>query len=1154
MDNVLKLQYNVLNNDVVTVNNSGKLTAVGFGETNIYVKDTENNLTAICKITVLKNSANSIAIPQIMGGTNFTAALKEDGTVWAWGDNTNGQLGDGTTVAKGKPTQVKDSTGEGVLTDIVKISVSYEGYVAALDKNGDVYTWGINTWGNLGDGTTVRNSLPAKVANLPKITDISTSYRTTYVVDEEGNVYGFGDNGYGQIGNNTTTQSSVPVKVIGHMKNVVQIGNGANQNTVLKSNGEVWSWGYNANGELGDGTTANKAYPVHTEKINDAAILENIIYIHSASNTVHAITTDNTVLGWGYSTTYGAVGDAATTNRTLPVLVKNVGNVVAEDGQNVLRDIVEIKGIQYAIIARNKQGDVFTWGNNANGELGDGTTTHKTYPTLMNTSIVTNGALTIGNGTIYQFVVSNNGEIYGTGSNSNNQLTEKITSQITTLAQIGTEIKSDKDSLIMQKDNEEEIEIGYNPYFSLINDTVIPKLDLSIYSSNETVATAEIVEGSTNKISIKSIENGTAYVRITDNNTNAAIVVSVKVTDFVNVDAEPQIAMGENHTVALRADGTVWAAGQNNYGQLGNGTNVASSEFVQVQTKNEEDELVPLENIVQIDAGQHFTLALTKDGNVYAWGYNGNYELGQGNTTNSNIALKVKGLDGIGYLENIVQVAAGSNQSLALDKDGVVWGWAENNNGELGDGTTTGRGTPIRTKFTNVAQIQVARDGSVILKNDGTVWTCGYYPILGTGASSGDATSTPVQVKTNSTTYLTNIVKISASARQVLALSDTGEVYAWGEGAGGKLGNNGTGNLWYATKVLAGEQGGTTLHDIKDISTAQLTSHAISNDGTLYSWGNNGSGAVSDGTTTNRTTPVASKYAHDMSVVNNILALSTGNGYSTTRTIIANETGKLYVSGSRADYKSANELVLNAPAFTAIDEDVLANDKSQLRLHQEETEQLNITFTQGFNILALQETIGELEFTSLNEAIAIVGEDGLVKALNSGKTQIKVEDKDNNITIYIPVEVIAKDVITNVQVVNSSNNTIILKSDGTVWAWGYNYYGTLGNGTRTESFQPVQVKSPDGEGYLENIVQIAAGQRHILALSKDGTVYAWGMQENGRLGNGLTAAAYISLPIIVENLPEIVEISAGQEFSMALDVNGKVWAWGKSDYGQLRTK
>jgi len=123
-------------------------------------------------------------------------------------------------------------------------------------------------------------------------------------------------------------------------------------------------------------------------------------------------------------------------------------------------------------------------------------------------------------------------------------------------------------------------------------------------------------------------------------------------------------------------------------------------------------------------------------------------------------------------------------------------------------------------------------------------------------------------------------------------------------------------------------------------------------------------------------------------------------------------------------------------------------------------------------------------------------------------------------------------------------HSVALKNDGTVLAWGYNGYGQLGNGTTTDSYTPVPVSF-----LLSDVIAISAGGYRTVALKNDGTVWAWGKNYYGQLGDGTTIDSYT--PVRVSGLTDVIAISAGESHTIALKNDRTIWAWGRNYYGQL---
>ena len=186
---------------------------------------------------------------------------------------------------------------------------------------------------------------------------------------------------------------------------------------------------------------------------------------------------------------------------------------------------------------------------------------------------------------------------------------------------------------------------------------------------------------------------------------------------------------------------------------------------------------------------------------MWAWGYNGYGQLGQGNTTNVYSPVQVKSANGSPYLTDIIEIAAGSYHNLALAKDGTVWAWGYNRYGQLGNGKTSNSSLPVKVKIgggsvdlTGVVSIAAGYYNSFAVRKDGTVWAWGYnnYGQLGLGNDANGTTAQQVVGGASGSQYLTDIVEVKAATWHTLALKANGTVYAWGYNGYGQLGSAGS--------------------------------------------------------------------------------------------------------------------------------------------------------------------------------------------------------------------------------------------------------------------------------------------------------------------------------------------------------------------------
>ncbi|HHT9110863.1 MAG TPA: RCC1 domain-containing protein [Candidatus Brocadiaceae bacterium] len=301
----------------------------------------------------------------IDGGAGHTVAAKLDGTVWAWGLNNYGQLGDATTENKNIPVQVNG------LLDIIAVACGGN-HSVSLNRNGDVWTWGANEYGQLGIGGETspgsKKNKPEKINGLGGIIALACGGSHTIALSKDGEVYGWGCNQKGQIGDGTNIKRTSPVKVNG-LSGIIAITSGGalggdtnSHNLALKSDGTVWAWGSNSDGQLGDGTDTDRNIPVQVGG------LSHVIAIAGGGAHSVALKSDGTVWAWGCNWA-GQLGIGIPFSaKNKPVRVKHLSNI-----------ITIASGWMHSI-AEKSDGTLYAWGYNELGELGDGTFTNRSLP------------------------------------------------------------------------------------------------------------------------------------------------------------------------------------------------------------------------------------------------------------------------------------------------------------------------------------------------------------------------------------------------------------------------------------------------------------------------------------------------------------------------------------------------------------------------------------------------------------------------------------------------------------------------------------------------------------------------------------------------------------------------------------------------------
>ena len=348
---------------------------------------------------------------------------------------------------------------------------------------------------------------------------------------------------------------------------------------------------------------------------------------------------------------------------------------------------------------------------------------------------------------------------------------------------------------------------------------------LSLISKNQdTVLTAsninkqKISEAGVEKLKLSLFGD----IKIKDVNNDLTSAVKINVNGEGNITT-PKIVGGSRYFVALKGNGTVWSWGLNSNGQLGVGDTTNRTEPTEVKAEIEEDGEVKEEEItdaVDIAVGYYHTLILRKDGTVWSAGYNHRGQLGDGTTTSTTLFHKVKGENGVGYLSNIVQIAAaGGGTSYALTADGSVYAWGYNYYGQFGTNTTSGESAnvyPVKTqKVSNIIQITAQELSLMMLDADGSVWATGYNNYGGLGIGHSNDVSLPQQMLDTDRSVLYGVKEISGGRYHAVIMKEDNTVWGVGYNGYGQVGDGTTSNRTIISQ--AKNSAGEVITDAKHI-------------------------------------------------------------------------------------------------------------------------------------------------------------------------------------------------------------------------------------------------------------------------------------------------------------------------------------------------
>lgn len=1009
-------------------------------------------------------------------------------------------------------------------------------YSVALKSNGEVYAWGYNGYGQLGIGDTVARSEPTKL-EINNVIDIVCGNNHTLYLKQDGTVWASGLNNYGQLGDNTTTNRTKPVKVL-DLENIIKIEAGANHSIVLKSDGTVYSFGYNSYGGLGDTTTTRRSKPVQVKR------LQNVKEIAAGGHSSLALDIDGKVWAFGYNTS-GQLGLGTRTNVLVPTMIPTISNIQEIDYGNNFG------------VAVSDIGEVYTFGVNGNGQLGLGNTTAKTVPTKVNITNIEK----IATGGSHVLAKAYDGTAYGWGLGTNYQFGNELNKVQLSPIQIkysGTadafnqvlEVSSSTNHSVIVKEDGSVWTTGKNNYGQLGDNTnVIQKAWVCISEVRIKVPQTSITIPEIGANYNLKPELDVGFNLLYDSMSNGNYQYTSKNTKVATVDSNG-IITGQKQ-------------GKTKIGITETNTN--KTIYVEVTVLAKGDVAFP-----QVETNEYSTVALKADGTVWTWGQNTNGELGLGNNSNQIAPCKVD-------IENVQKIAVGLNHVLALKADGTVWSWGRNNYGQLGTGDTTDSNLPVKVRnASDIKEISAGNSISMAVSEDGKLYTWGLnnYGQLGIGSKTNQIEPTWVRA-------IENISKVAAGNRSGYALTQEGKLYSFGYNTNGQLGDGTTttrtlpveiinitggidivastsdqayclkddGTVWgwgYANlgaltdvggaipKQLNGI-GGRRMENISSIGAGYYAAVAITDEGKAISWGLNGYGGLGNGTTTNNPNPsyVKDNLAKDLS---QLLVASMGKNYS----MYAKEDGSVWATGYNHQGQLGNMSKANINLAENISNDFIRTDSIEMTINGiDATKKINASYQNGFNLYN-RESSNAVNYLSANEAIATVDQAGNVTGKAIGKTYLHLSS--NGLARRIEVNVLQEDEIAVMDLKAGNKHTIGLKTNGTLWSFGANNYGQLGiktmdNETRVEPEAVTGI--PEGLTFTK----IAVGKDHSLALGTDGKVYAWGANNYGQLGNGTTTNSGELQPIVgLENIEKIV---AYENISYAIDKEGNAYVWGE---------
>ena len=1173
-------------------------------------------------------------IMSISAGDGHVMALRSDGSLFGWGDNTYGQLGTGlddTLVrsdnsdlgatftyrvpvrvklgnTQGDPATQSAAEMKGYLVNVMTVAAGGN-HTLALLSNGTVVAFGENTFGQTGNGSVVRVTYDIKdlKAETPE-TDGVDAYDLVKDTIVERRV---AQAGQVMLGNGALLGGVTAIAAGGQSSEAIV------RDAALSGEpgGTVYAWGSNMTGQLG-----------LDERQDDDAEGPRTAYVGYALQVLR--------------------GDSANSSETYQGFTRAIAIAVGGEHMAAVR----------------ADGYVWNWGRNHRGQLGNGTRDNSFR------------AVQAGDGESKSLLLSKY-EHY----DQNDQLLHTY-NQLRPMGEDNPNIvmMDEKDYLLLDL---ADILYSHRTGFNLISDgentSIADKLNLvDVGVTDPSIFTAEPIPGgnkvkvrNTGKLGLTSVYLDYEFSKGTETDPQTSNMMVLPVwakhrqtydpgqpadDHNVTVSAAPMVAAGAKHTVALDSSGRVWVWGDNSKGQLALDPELYPYVDHPVQVTNfyrydaERPDNTDLQLALDggpltfsaVAAGKDFTYALDADGYVWAWGnnyaLNGTTKLNQLGRGADNayqgyqpmrVRMRVSRIgtlgeeaetkeyryrkdDGSGdtvieqYVERdrIVAIAAGESYGLALSMSGFVYSWGDNANGQMGISDRelatsayakwVGKGrSPSQTNHMQEA-VSIAAGGKSggVLFSNGTLFTFGdnakgqlgdgtdhtrYAAVKvqagqgntwNNGSFTGNAGMNPNDAKDynfnkgvaiamgagHTTAIALNITMTAPDANGKNFVATPG-LYGWGDNASEQFGvglntvstpdggDQVVHNTFSTPVRMTDAKGQAILAGARQLSAgyaatlAQVENQTIKNNGSGYdpvqllAWGDNSLGQLGNYGITRKPIPsgspvdydntVAREVAHELQVIDDnyhwmqkVMVTAVGGDFI----VFARDTGTVFAAGSNAlgqlgDYTEIDSeypVVVGRLSYESLiawgtDHNTTPHDLSpQITLVGAEQAEFDLTqmaylVDYGFNLLShkplenIQDAIWE--FTSLDESITVkLSEDATTVTFGPrdpdhvkyGDTFIQIYEAVTGRTLLLRVKVVPeKDggFSTSPMLEAGKNHIIALKADGSVWAWGDNAQGQLGDGTFVDRAYPVEVKDPDGKPFT-NVVSVAAGDNYSVVL------------------------------------------------------------------------
>lgn len=739
-------------------------------------------------------------VKKLLLETDYSCMIASDDKVYCWGDNGDGQLGNGSTTPSTTPVAVNMTGALNGLT--VKSLESAAGAVCVIASDDHVYCWGNGQFGGIANGSTNDSTVPVAISagalGGQTVKSLKLHGNTGCVIANDNKVYCWGWSGWGRLGNGSSSNSNVPVAVdftgVLSGKTAKSLLISGSHTCIIASDDQVYCWGYGGEGALGHNAFTNSNVPV---AVDTSGVLngKTIQKLSSTESSVCAQANDNKVYCWGYGWR-GNLGNGVTgANSAIPVAVDTSGVLSG-------KTVADIISSNENSCVKTTDGLLYCWGE---GVLGDNTTTAESaIPTALYMGGVLNGLTLskVNTGRWTSCALASDNGIYCWGSGSEGGF--------------GNGMTDNSYAPVSMKNTDSSDEVISDAAFKTIFDGIV-----YIQRTN-----GEVFSGS-----IGSPLNFTTDL-------GSSIITEIKGKAGFN-----------KFLCALTDDEKLYCWGRNSFGQVGNGD--TNGNDVSTPVSIDMTGALNGKTILSFAVGSNAVCAIGSDHNAYCWGKNTNGVLGDGTNTDSFSPVPVS-TSGVLSGKSLSSLVMADENACAISSEGKIYCWGVNS-AVFGDGGFAPSNVPVATDTTGVLNnktiksLKITDTNACALSTDGLVfcWGQGMNGQMGDGGT-GPGSLVPVAVSTSGVLNGKTIKQIATNSYTMCAIASDDKLYCWGYGASGELGDNLASDSFSPVAVdTTGVLNGKTLTNVSISSMSVCTQDS---DEEIYCWGDNSfSGEVGSG-------------------------------------------------------------------------------------------------------------------------------------------------------------------------------------------------------------------------------------------------------------------------------------------------------------------